>query len=326
MPLHGGAKQRAPADIPTHSQEDMSESIIILCPGQGAQHVGMGTAWHDASPVAAATFAEADDVLGIALSKLCFEGPEEDLNRTDIAQAALYTVSVASHRALVDRGEIGDVVAAAGLSLGEFTALHLAGAFDFAAGLQLVRLRGQAMQEAADTVESGMVALVGADEQQANELCDAARGDAVLVPANFNCPGQVVVSGAKAACDRALNIAEKMGLRATALAVAGAFHSPVMQPAADRLAQVIEDIAWQAPTVPVVSNVTAEPHDASDIASIKRHLVEQLTSPVRWSDSMRWSIDNVESNFVELAPGKVLSGLMRRIDRGMKVRNFSEPS
>ncbi len=300
-------------------------NIMLLCPGQGAQHVGMGQAWATAEPAAKAVFEQADSILDIEVSKLCFEGPDDLLNRTDNAQAALYTAAVASYEGLKARGELGNVVATAGLSLGEFTALHLAGAFDFATGLRLVRLRGQAMQDAAEASSSSMVAIIGADEDQANALCDAARGDGVLVSANFNCPGQIVISGSKDACERSLVEAEKMGLRATALTVAGAFHSPIMQPAADRLAKALDEADWSMPSIPVLSNVTAKPHD-QDIDSIKKRLVEQLTSPVRWGESMQWAIENIDAQMVELAPKNVLSGLMRRIDRKNKVVNAAEPA
>lgn len=308
-----------------------AQPAFILCPGQGAQHVGMGKAWADRYPVAAETFAEADRLLGLPLSRLCFEGPAEELNRTDIAQAAIYTASIACYRALRGDAVVGDLRATAGLSLGEFTALHIAGAFDFADGLKLVRLRGQAMQEAAEATKSSMVALVGAEEPQALAVCEEAlndpenKGNEVLVPANFNCPGQIVISGSLAACERAVIVAEKLGLRATPLTVAGAFHSPLMQPAADRLAQALDGVAWNTPSVPVYSNVTGAPHDRGDVESIKRRLVEQLTSPVRWSESIQAAVKEMPGRFVELAPGKVLSGLMRRIDRGTKVENFAEP-
>jgi len=303
--------------------------VILLCPGQGAQLPGMGKAWAESSAAAAAVFQRADDVLGLSLSKVCFEGPQDQLNRTDIAQAALYVTAVASFRGLCEAGAIDPsrVVAAAGLSLGEFTALHLAGAFDFETGLKLVRLRGQAMQAAADAVPggSGMVALVGAEEARAEELCEKARGGQVLVCANFNCPGQVVLSGHRAACERALKEADSMGLRATALQVAGAFHSPLMQPAADRLAEALRAVKWQRLSMLVVSNVTARPHEASDSSSVSRLLVEQLTRPVRWAQSMAWLTKENPGRYVELAPNKVLSGLMRRIDRGVRVETGDAP-
>lgn len=313
----------------------MSTPIIILCPGQGAQHIGMGKEWFEKFPTARKLFDAADVALGFELSRVCFEGPEESLNGTDIAQAAIYTTSVACYQVLKEQGTIDPaaVIATAGLSLGEFTALHLAGAFDFLTGLKLVRLRGQAMQEAALASPSGMVALVGADEAQALALCEEAlndpenKGNEVLVPANFNCPGQVVISGSLAACERAQVVASRTGLRATALAVAGAFHSPLMQPAADKLAAALAEADWNTPTVPVISNVTALPHDSADIDSIKARLVEQLTQPVRWSDSMLWAAANLgtDKRYLELAPGKVLSGLMRRIDRAIKVENHAQP-
>ncbi len=306
-----------------------NEKNIVLCPGQGAQHVGMGKAWFDHSDAARKTFQDADKILGFELSRLCFEGPEDELNRTDNAQAAIYVTSVACHRALTQQGSASQIAATAGLSLGEFTALHLAGAFDFAAGLKLVRLRGQAMQDAADAAPSGMVALIGAQEQQAQQLCALvlkAMPDEVLVIANLNCPGQVVISGSQTACDRAVEDAQAVDVSAKPLKVAGAFHSPLMGPAAERLAQALEQVDWSTPVIPVVSNVTALPHDASDMASIKRRLVEQVTSPVRWTQSMQWMAKNVPGRYVELAPGKVLSGLMRRIDRSIKVVNCAQPS
>jgi len=299
---------------------------FILCPGQGAQSIGMGKQWFDAHPVAAQTFAAADSELGISLSSLCFDGPADQLNRTDIAQAAIYVTSVASYQALVEEGMIESCDAAAGLSLGEFTALHLAGAFSFVDGLRLVRLRGQAMQDAADAQPSTMVALTGdVSEDAVNELCDEARGEDVLVPANFNSPMQVVVSGSVPACERVPAVAQTMGFKATPLTVAGAFHSPLMQPAAERLAQALDKVEWTAPQVPVFANVTAQPH-VEDVDTIKSRLVEQLTSPVRWSQSMQLLAEkHADDRLIELAPGKVLTGLMRRIDRKLKVENFDAP-
>jgi len=315
------------------------QPAILLCPGQGAQHVGMGKAWFESHELARRTFQQADDILGFALSDMCFNGPEDRLNRTDVAQAAIYTTTVACFRVLHDAGKIGTVGATAGLSLGEFTALHLAGAFDFESGLRLVRQRGQFMQEAADTLApplgpgSGMVALIGADEAQANLLCEQTlekgTADEVLVPANFNCPGQIVVSGSLTACTRALEVAAAIGIRVTPLKVAGAFHSPLMQPAAARLAEALDQVKWNVPSVPVVSNVNARPHPSQGqdaIETIKRSLVAQLTSPVRWEQSMVWMIEFTPGRFIELAPNKVLAGLMRRIDKAVKVENHAEPA
>ncbi|MEM6334717.1 MAG: ACP S-malonyltransferase [Planctomycetota bacterium] len=306
-------------------------SAFILCPGQGSQHVGMGQAWFDQFPVARQTFAAADEALGIKLSELCFQGPDDELNRTDVAQAAIYTTSVACYQALIEAEMIAPPAAVAGLSLGEFTALHLAGAMSFADGLKLVRLRGQAMQDAADAAPpSTMVALTGtATEDHIQALCDRALAacpdDAVLVPANYNSPMQTVLSGTTAACEKAAELAPDAGVKATVLTVAGAFHSPIMQPAADRLAAALDQVDWSAPRCPVIANVTAKPHDA-DPESIKKLLVSQLTSPVRWSQSMlAAAADHADLAFHELAPGKVLAGLMRRIDKSIKVIPHPSP-
>ncbi len=306
-----------------------ANELVLLCPGQGAQHVGMGTAWAAKHPVAQATFEEAGKVLGFDLLKICAEGPEENIARTDIAQIAIYTTSIACYRALNAAGKLGAPSATAGLSLGEFTALHLAGAFDFATGLKLVSLRGQAMQEAATSVASGMVALIGADEAQANEVCsktlEGLSGE-VLVCANFNCPGQIVISGSKAACEKSLAVASGLGVKATALKVAGAFHSPIMKPAAERLAKALDQVQWNRPACPVLSNVTGLAHDEANPGSIKEKLIQQLTSPVRWEECVRWVIAKKPgARIVELSPNKSLSGMMRRIDKGVKVENFAEP-
>lgn len=313
--------------------------MVILCPGQGAQAVGMGRRWAESSPEAAKVFAEADavlgDRLGAPIAQLCFEGPGERLNQTDVSQPAIYVASMASLAGLRAAWGAGDgelpLVACAGLSLGEYTALTVAGAISFADGLELVALRGRAMQDAAEASASGMVALIGADEAQATELCDRAREGDVLVPANFNAPGQVVVSGSLSACERAERVASEMGLRATKLAVAGAFHSPLMRPAADRLAAALAKTTIREPRCPVMSNVTGVPHEAGKDStmgdSIRRRLVEQLTSPVRWAENCRWLGErHASANYHELSPGKTLAGLMRRIDRNVKVETHDEPA
>jgi [acyl-carrier-protein] S-malonyltransferase len=312
----------------------MSETLVILCPGQGAQSVGMGRSWMEHSAAAGQVFGAADEILGdrlgAPLSELCFGGPAETLDRTDVAQPALFVVGVASYQALFGDVSPADLGAVAGLSLGEYTALHLAGAVSFADGLELVALRGRAMQDAAEEAESGMVALVGADEAQAREVCEEAAGGEVLVCANLNAPGQLVISGSSAACDRALDVAQGKGLRATRLSVAGAFHSPIMAPAAARLREALEKVTISTPSCPVLSNVTGVPHAADEAAgrpieeAIRDRLVEQLTSPVRWSDGCRWLASHVEGSYHELAPGKVLSGLFRRIDRAVKVTNHDQ--
>ncbi|MFN7019737.1 MAG: ACP S-malonyltransferase [Phycisphaerales bacterium] len=330
-----------------------SAARVVLCPGQGAQAVGMGRAWYDRSPEARAIFDRADRLVGDrldpsrTLSRLCFEGPPERLNQTDVSQPAIYVCSVASWAGLLAGWGAGGapgasvkeagVLATAGLSLGEYTALHLAGAFSFEAGLELVLLRGRAMQDAADAVRnpdgtpgSGMVALIGADEAQAAAVCDQARGPDVLVPANFNAPGQVVISGHISACRRAVEVAGTMGLRATALPVAGAFHSPIMKPAADRLRTALAATPMHPPSCTVYSNVTAAAHEPG-VDSIRSRLVEQLTMPVLWDRGCKAMIAGLAGRgggvveFHELAPGKTLAGLMRRIDKSTKVDTHDEP-
>lgn len=309
-------------------------NTVLLCPGQGAQTVAMSKLWCETSDAARSIFERADAVLettlGSPLSKLCFEGPADTLNRTDVSQPAIYTASIACFAGWLDsdnttKNEL-NIAATAGLSLGEYTALHLADAFSFEDGLKLVALRGRAMQDAAESVDSSMVALIGADEESANAVCDKARESDILVPANFNAPGQVVISGSAAACDRAETIAADMGLRATRLAVAGAFHSPIMAPAADRLAEALAATQIDAPACTVMSNVTAKPH-TNNPDDIRQRLVDQLTSPVRWADCCTHLIKTIDNAaFHELAPGKTLAGMMRRIDRATKVESHNEPA
>lgn len=337
----------------------MPNPIAYLCPGQGAQALGMGKAWFDASPDAARTFGAADEILepiiNAKLSDICFNGPAETLNRTDIAQPALYTAAIASYQAMSSNG--APLAATAGLSLGEYTALHIAGAISFQDGLTLVAKRGRAMQDAAEASDSSMVALIGADEQQADELCAKVENELdseILVPANYNAPGQIVISGTSAACKKSLEVAEQMNLRATQLSVAGAFHSPIMAPAAEQLADALRSTPFNEPSIPVYSNVTALPHAHASATDIHEHarsliapdsnptdqlnfadtvrarLLEQLTAPVKWAQScsnlIKFVADtNADTELHELAPGKVLSGLMRRIDRQAKVTNHDAP-
>ncbi len=296
----------------------------------------MGKSWVDAHPASAQTFAAADEVVDLGglgrLSNICFDGPADTLNRTDVSQPALFTAAVASYQGLLDRWGGAEVVATLGLSLGEYTALHLAGAFGFKDGLRLVATRGRLMQEAAEASHGGMVALVGADETQAVELCDEARGSDVLVPANFNAPGQIVVSGSAAACDRAVEVAGKMGLRASRLQVAGAFHSPLMAPAAEGMAKALAEVEIEPLNTVVYSNVTGEPHDPGNPELLKTRLIEQLTSPVRWSHdcaalaaALADAAEEDRPEVHELAPGKVLKGLFRRIDKTVEVISHDQP-
>lgn len=301
----------------------MSTRNCILCPGQGAQMVGMGKDYFELSVAAKATFEAANRVLGWDLASLCFGGPEDRLNQTDVSQPAIYVTSVAAYRAAAEKALLSAETDAvyAGLSLGEYTALHLAGVLAFEEGLQLVAARGRYMQEAAVVTPSGMVAILGADEAAVNELCMASAQGEVLVPANFNSPGQIVVSGAIAACGRVSQAAEARGFKSIPLKVAGAFHSPLMQTAADRMAAELEKVAFSMPRQPVYANVTAAPH--GDATSIKTLLVQQIVKPVRWEQSMQSLVADAGLRFVELAPGRTLAGMLKKINRRLPVDSFA---
>ena len=293
----------------------MDVSTAFLFPGQGAQHVGMGQDVYEAYAPARERFDAAEDITGLPLKRLCFEGPEEELNRTDIAQPALFTVSAATLACLDElTGGRPEPQYLAGLSLGEYTALYAAGALDFADMLRLVARRGTVMQEAARAVPSGMVSVLGLDADAAEALCEAARDGQVLQCANFNCPGQIVLSGEADACRRAAELAAEHGAKAAVpLAVAGAFHSPLMQPAAAAFAADLDAVAFRAPGRYVVSNVSAQV--VGGAAEIRDTLLRQLTAPVRWQQSMEFLLDAGVERFYEVGPGRVLAGLMRRIRR-----------
>jgi [acyl-carrier-protein] S-malonyltransferase len=296
--------------------------IAFLFPGQGAQTVGMGRQLAETLPAARKLFDRAAEVLGYDLAKLCFEGPAEKLDSTVYSQPALFVTSLAAIESL--RHDKPDVVlaceAAAGLSLGEYTALVFAGVMDFESGLTLVQQRGAAMQDAADAVASGMVSILGLEPAQVETLCDQARGDDVLQVANFLCPGNIVVSGTNSACERVAKLAEQSGaMKALPLAVAGAFHTPIMQPAVDRLAAALANVTMRPPAIPVISNVDARPH--SDPEEIRQIMIRQVVQPVRWEDSIRYLLGQGFDQFYELGPGRVLRGLLRRIDRQASCEN-----
>ena len=298
----------------------------ILFPGQGAQKVGMMADVAQASPAARAVFEQANAVLGFDLASLCFGGPEERLNATDVAQPALFVASVAMWKAMEAAGLAEQYApdAAAGLSLGEYTALWLAGCFSFEDGLRVVRARGELMQVAAVATPSSMVSIMGLDEPAVQDLCGKARqGAEVLSPANFNCPGQIVVSGSTTACERVVGLAEGAGGKAIPLKVAGAFHSELMRPAAQKLAGVLAAVRIEAPRMPVLSNVTGGYHDA-DSEWIRQRLVEQVTSPVRWEQDVRKLLADGFARFVEVGSGRVLSGLLRKIERKAEAVNLSD--
>ncbi len=293
----------------------------LVFPGQGAQYVGMGMELAQRHPVARELMDQADDALGFALSDIIANGPEDELTRTDISQPAILVVSCMALAVLrtTVRPLLFDAVA--GLSLGEYSALVAAEALPFRDAVKLVRLRGQAMQEAAQLVPSGMVALIGADEASATALCVAAAGGEVLQVANLNSPGQVVISGSKAACERAAALVKEHGIRkAITLPVAGAFHSELMAPAAALLRAALAKAPFRDPKVPVYTNVHAGPvTSASEIPAL---LEAQLTKPVRWADSVVAMKQAGIDSFWELGPGKTLCGMITRTVSGAELRNL----
>lgn len=294
--------------------------VGLLFPGQGAQEVGMGRDLAAAYPAAAEVFERADDALGVSLSTLMWEGPEEELTATHNAQPAILTHSAAVLAVLGDG--LDDVGLAAGHSLGEFSAHVAAGTLDFDDAVRAVRRRGELMFRSGEERPGTMAAVIGLDDEALEQVCrDASTDDEVCVPANFNSPGQIVISGDEPAVERAMALATEAGAkRALPLNVSGAFHSPLMRVAESGLREHLEAVSFHSPRHPVVSNVTAEPVSEPDEA--RRLLVEQLTSPVRWAASMRTMRDRGIDSFLELGPGRVLAGLMRRIDRDAGVENL----
>jgi [acyl-carrier-protein] S-malonyltransferase len=288
--------------------------VGLLFPGQGSQFVGMGRDLAAAYPEARQVFEEADDVLGVALSRLAWEGPEDQLTATSNAQPAILVHSIAAWRVL--GGRLGEIGLAAGHSLGEFTAYVAAGTLSFADGVRTVRRRGELMQRSGDERPGTMAALLGLDDGAVEAVCrEAAASGGDCVPANYNSPGQLVISGDVAAVERAMELAKTAGARrAVRLNVSGAFHSPLMAVAAAGLEAQLDSAAFGTPAFPVVSNVTARP--VTDPAEARQLLLDQLTSPVRWTASMRTMLDAGVGSFFEVGPGNVLSGLLRRVDRG----------
>lgn len=298
--------------------------VAFQFPGQGSQSVGMGATLADAYPEARVVFQEADEVLGFEISTLCWEGPAEKLTATENAQPALLTHSIAVLRVLAGRDLTPGL--AAGHSLGEFSAHVAAGSLEFADALRLVRTRGEAMADAGRESPGTMAAILGLDYAAVEALCETVvQPGEVLVPANDNAPGQVVVSGSVAAVRRAVERAGGHGARkAVELDVSGAFHSPLMQPAATRLAAALEEVEVRPARIPVVGNVDARPVREPD--SIRRRLLEQLTAPVRWVACVEALRELGARVFVEPGPGRVLTGLLRRIDDGLTGRAVGEPA
>lgn len=296
----------------------------FLFPGQGAQAVGMAGELYRTVPAAKALFERAEAVLGYDLFGLCARGPAERLNATDVSQPAIFVASLAAleHLRAAEPDAPAGVVATAGLSLGEYTALVFAGAMTFDDGLKVVQARGRAMQEAAEATPSGMVSVLGLDVPEVEALVIEARGGDTLEVANYLCPGNTVVSGALAAVERVEQLAvDKGGIRTVRLPVAGAFHTNLMKPADVKLAAALAGAPLQTPAVPVWSNVDARPH--TDPEEIRAILVRQVVSPVRWEDTLRGlAADGVE-RFYEIGPGRVLAGLMKRVNRKADFRNVA---
>ena len=296
----------------------MSNTALLFA-GQGAQAVGMGRDLAQQFPAAQEWFDRANATLGYDLAKICFEGPEAELTKTEHAQPGIFLVGWVACELLKARVPNLAFHATAGLSLGEFTALAAAGAMTFDDAIRVVRQRGRFMQEACEATRGGMAAIIGLDEAKTREAC----AEAGVELANLNCPGQIVISGSADKMDKACEAAKARGAKkAMPLTVAGAYHSALMASAQPRLAEALAAVAIQSPAVPVFSNVTAQAH--GDPGAIRARLVDQVTSSVRWEDSMRALLAQGFTRFVELGPGRALSGFMKRIDPAAQMFNVAD--
>ena len=288
-----------------------------IFPGQGAQFSGMGLDLFEKSPLAQEYFNKANSILGFNITDIMFEGSDEDLKQTKVTQPAIFLHSVILAKTLGDSFE-PDMVA--GHSLGEFSALVANGALDFESALNLVSQRALAMQKACEIEASTMAAIIGLEDKIVEEVCNQVGG--TVVPANYNCPGQLVISGEIKAIDHACEILKESGARmALVLPVGGAFHSPLMEPAREELAKAISETNFNEPTCPIYQNVTAK--SVSNAAEIKENLIAQLTAPVRWTQTIQQMIADGATEFTEVGPGKVLQGLMRKIDRSVTANGVS---
>jgi [acyl-carrier-protein] S-malonyltransferase len=293
----------------------------FIFPGQGSQYVGMGKELFENFGVAKRVFEEADDTLHFSISSLCFKGPEDALKLTENTQPAILTTSVGALRVLeTEKGMTPQFTA--GHSLGEYSALVASGAFSFPEAVKTVRLRGKFMQEAVPVGEGAMAAVLGMEREQIEELCEACSSGEVLAPANFNCPGQIVIAGHAKAVERAIERIKQGGKKAVLLPVSAPFHSPLMKPAGERLEKALEQVSVNDLKIPVVTNVEAEVNHSRE--RVKELLVAQVSSPVRWEESMRKMIEKGVEQVLEIGPGKVLSGLLKRIDNRIETKHLED--
>jgi [acyl-carrier-protein] S-malonyltransferase len=296
----------------------------FLFPGQGAQVVGMAGALCQSLPAAKTLFDRAATILGYDLLAVCVNGPADRLNATDVSQPAIFVASLAALEQLKasEPDALPEVAGTAGLSLGEYTALAHAGALTFEDGLRVVQTRGRAMQAAAEATPSGMVSVLGLETADIEVLLAEARSEDTLEIANYLCPGNTVLSGTLAAIERIEQLAvAKGGIRTVRLAVAGAFHTDLMKPADTRLGQALAETHFSSPAVPVWSNVDATPH--TEPGEIRSLLVRQVVSPVRWEETMRGMLSAGVERFYEIGPGRVLAGLLKRVNRKADIRNIT---
>ncbi|MCL4426227.1 MAG: ACP S-malonyltransferase [Firmicutes bacterium] len=295
--------------------------IGFLYPGQGTQYVGMGKELYQNFAQAREVFEEASDALHLDMKKLCFDGPEELLTQTANTQPAILTMSLAAHAALTGMGLQPQV--AGGLSLGEYSALVAAGAMDFSDAVRLVRKRGELMEQAVPRGVGGMAAIIGLDRPDVEEICQRAGGPGAVEPANYNCPGQIVISGEMAALKRAVELAREKGAkRSVVLNVSGPFHSSLMAPAAGKLQEAIERTRVKDAQIPVYTNVDARPVQGRE--EIIAGLVKQVSSPVLWEDSIRAMLADGIDLFLEVGPGRTLSGFLKRIDKEARAINIDD--